>query len=190
MRVSSCRVSRDCVDRTLLDPGWLQSSDNSRPATGGALCLHSEEPPSTLTSTEPGPRLGGRREARSDHRSGRGPSAWPVGRARIRATYRAAARRVRRCHGMDLDEAQQPPPTCWLPHLATATRCRRGAQVFGEKDLLSRIVFHMKGARRDEWGCLTRLDLLVDVGRYRRRVCRSGPTWARTGIGGGRRNAR
>ena len=35
--------------------------------------------------------------------------------------YRAAARRVCRCHGMDRDEAQQPPPTCWLPHLATAT---------------------------------------------------------------------
>ena len=27
----------------------------------------------------------------------------------------------------------------------------------------------------------TRLDLLADVGRYRRRCCRSGPTWARTG---------
>jgi hypothetical protein len=43
MRESGCRVSRDCVERTLLDPGWLQSSDNSRPATGGALCLHSED---------------------------------------------------------------------------------------------------------------------------------------------------
>src|SRR6476646_8210649 len=35
--------------------------------------------------------------------------------------YRAAARRVYRCHGRDRDEAQQPPPRCWLPHLATAT---------------------------------------------------------------------
>src|SRR5271156_153883 len=34
---------------------------------------------------------------------------------------RAAARRVCRCHGMDRDEAQQPPPTCQLPHRATAT---------------------------------------------------------------------
>src|SRR5260370_5898328 len=35
--------------------------------------------------------------------------------------YRAAARRVCRCHGMDRDEAQQPPPICWLPHRAIAT---------------------------------------------------------------------
>src|SRR5271156_5068889 len=35
--------------------------------------------------------------------------------------YRAAARRVCRCHGMDRDEAQQPPPTCRLPHRAIAT---------------------------------------------------------------------
>jgi hypothetical protein len=35
----------------------------------------------------------------------------------------------------------------------------------------------------------TRLDLLVDVGRYRRRRCRSGRTYARTGIGDGRRDA-
>jgi hypothetical protein len=35
---------------------------------------------------------------------------------------------------------------------------------------------HMNGAQ-------TRLDLLVDLGRYRRRCCRSGRTCARTGIG-------
>ena len=40
------------------------------------------------------------------------------GLGRIRAMYRVA-RRVCRCHGMDRDEAQQPPPTCWLPPLAT-----------------------------------------------------------------------
>jgi hypothetical protein len=53
-----------------------------------------------------------------------------------------------------------------LPHLATATGlsagcapsglalhrrehqgCRRGAQLFGDEDLLSRIVFHMKGGQ-------------------------------------------
>jgi len=42
-------------------------------------------------------------------------------KARIRAVHRASARRVCRCHGMDRDEAQQPPPTCRLPHRATAT---------------------------------------------------------------------
>ena len=36
----------------------------------------------------------------------------------------------------------------------------------------------------------TRLDLLVEVGRYRRRCWRSGRTCARTGIGDGRRDAR
>jgi hypothetical protein len=41
--------------------------------------------------------------------------------------------------------------------------CRRGAQVFGDEDLLCRIVFHMKGGQ-------TRLDRLADVGRYRRRA--------------------
>ena len=35
--------------------------------------------------------------------------------------YRAAARRVCRCHGMDRDEAQRPPPRCRLPHRAIAT---------------------------------------------------------------------
>jgi hypothetical protein len=77
--------------------------------------------------------------------------------------YRVAARRVCRCHGMDRDEAQQPPPTCWLPHLVTATGatgcatsgvalhlclhqgCRRGAQVFCDEDPVSRIAFHIKG---------------------------------------------
>ena len=34
---------------------------------------------------------------------------------------RAAARRVCRCHGMDRDEAQRPPPICRLPHRAIAT---------------------------------------------------------------------
>src|SRR5271156_5600778 len=73
--------------------------------------------------------------------------------------YRAAARRVCRCHGMDRDEAQQPPPTCRLPHRAIATGVgwllsfrfrtpparapgaatlrpglRRGAQVYGAED--------------------------------------------------------
>ncbi len=66
--------------------------------------------------------------------------------------YRATARRVCRCHEMDRDEAQQPPPTCWLPHLATRRvsagcapsglalhllehqGCRRCAQVFGDDD--------------------------------------------------------
>ena len=38
-------------------------------------------------------------------------------------------------------------------------------------------------------GPAPRLDLLVDVGRYRRRCCRSGRTCARTGIGDGRRDA-
>jgi hypothetical protein len=47
---------------------------------------------------------------------------------------------------------------------------------------VSRIAFHRKGGQ-------TRLDLLADVGRYRRRCWRSGPTWARTGIGDGRRDA-
>ncbi len=113
---------------------------------------------------------------------------------------RAAARRVCRCHGMDRDEAQQPPPTCWLPHLATATGvgwlrsfwfstpparapgCRRCAQVFGDEDpgVQDRLP-HERGH--------TRLDLLADVGRYRRRRFRSGPTCARTGIGVGRRDA-
>jgi Putative zinc-binding metallo-peptidase len=51
------------------------------------------------------------------------------------------------------------------------------------RTLVSRIVFHMKGGQ-------TRLDLLVDVGRYRRRSRRSGPPWARTGIGDGRRDVR
>ena len=51
------------------------------------------------------------------------------------------------------------------------------------RTLVSRIAFHRKGAQ-------TRLDLLADVGRYRRRCWRSGPTWARTGIGDGRRDAR
>jgi hypothetical protein len=85
------------------------------------------------------------------------------------------------------------PPTCWLPHLATATGaagcapsgldlhlrehqgCRRCAQVFGDEDpgVPDRLP-HERGQ--------TRLDLLADVGRYRRRCCRSGPTWARTGL--------
>jgi hypothetical protein len=114
--------------------------------------------------------------------------------------YRAAARRVCRCHGRDRDEAQQPPPTCWLPHLATATGvgwlrsfwfstpparapgCRRCAQVFGDEDpgVQDRLP-HERGH--------TRLDLLADVGRYRRRRFRSGPTCARTEIGDGRRDA-
>src|SRR6478672_12426969 len=51
------------------------------------------------------------------------------------------------------------------------------------RTLVSRIAFNRKGAQ-------TRLDLLADVGRYRRRCWRSGPTWARTGIGDGRRDAR
>jgi len=66
---------------------------------------------------------------------------------------------------MDRDEAQQPPPRCWLPHLATATgvgwlrsfwfstpparapgvpALRPGVR----RSLVSRIAFHMKGARR------------------------------------------
>jgi hypothetical protein len=98
--------------------------------------------------------------------------------------YRAAARRVCRCHGMDRDEAQQPPPTCWLPHLATATGVgwlrsfwfsipparapgvRAAPRSSAMRTLVSRIAFHMKRARR--------LDLLADVGRYRCRCCRSG----------------
>src|SRR6476619_3827736 len=44
--------------------------------------------------------------------------------------------------------------------------------------------------RRPQERGQTRLDLLADVGRYRRRCWRSGPTWARTGIGDGRRDAR
>ena len=48
---------------------------------------------------------------------------------------------------------------------------------------MSRIAVHRKGGQ-------TRLDVLADVGRYRRRRRRSDPTWARTGIGDGRRDAR
>src|SRR5712672_255374 len=100
---------------------------------------------------------------------------------------------------MDRDEAQQPPPTCWLPHLATATGvgwlrsfwfstpsarapgCPRCAQVFGDADPgVQERLPHERGQ--------TRLDLLVDVGRCRRRCSRSGPTCARTGIGGGGRD--
>jgi hypothetical protein len=49
------------------------------------------------------------------------------------------------------------------------------------RTLVSRIAFHMKRGQ-------TRLDLLADVGRYRRRCWRSGRTCARTGIGDGRRD--
>ena len=112
--------------------------------------------------------------------------------------YRAAARRVCRCHGMDRDEAQQPPPTCGLPHLATATGaagcapsgvalhlgehqgCRRRAQVFGDANPVVR-------DRHPQERGQTRLGLLADVGRYRRRCWRSGPTGARRGIGDGGR---
>ena len=112
--------------------------------------------------------------------------------------YRAAARRVCRCHGMDRDEAQRPPPTCRLPHRATATgvgwlRSFRfstpPARAPGASNL-------RPGRRHEDPGVQhrlphqrgqTRLDLLVDVGRYRRRCCRSGRTCARTGIGDGRR---
>ena len=61
--------------------------------------------------------------------------------------------------------------------------CRRCAQVLGAADpgVQDRLP-HDRGQ--------TRLDLLVDVGRYRRRCCRSGRTWARTGMGDGRRDAR
>ena len=114
--------------------------------------------------------------------------------------YRAAARRVCRCHGRDRDEAQQPPPRCWLPHLATATGVgwlrsfwfstpparapgvSRCAQVFGDEDP------GIQDRRPQERG-QTRLNPLIDVGRYRRRCCRSGRTWARTGIGDSRRDA-
>jgi hypothetical protein len=60
---------------------------------------------------------------------------------------------------------------------------RSCAQVFGDEDpgVQDRLP-HDRGR--------TRLDLLVDVGRYRRRCCRSGRTCARTGIGQGRRDAR
>ena len=51
------------------------------------------------------------------------------------------------------------------------------------RTLVSRIAFDMKKGQ-------TRVDLLDDVGRYRRRCCRSGRTCARTGIGDGRRDAR
>src|ERR1700751_936508 len=90
--------------------------------------------------------------------------------------YRAAARRVCRCHGMDRDEAQQPPPTCRLPHRAIATGVgwlrsfrfstppARAPGASGAapgssalRTLVSGIAFHMIGGQ-------TRLDLLVDVG--------------------------
>ena len=61
--------------------------------------------------------------------------------------------------------------------------CRRCAQVFGDANP------GVQDRHPHERG-QTRLDLLADVGRYRRRCCRSGPTWARTGIGDSRRDAR
>src|ERR1700757_4475510 len=102
--------------------------------------------------------------------------------------YRAAARRVCRCHGMDRDEAQQPPPRCRLPHRAIATgvgwlrffwfstpparapgvSLRPGLPAM--RALVSRIAFHMNGARRAS-------------------IC-SSMSFARTGIGDGRRDAR
>ncbi len=114
---------------------------------------------------------------------------------------RAAGRQVCRYHGMDRDEAQQPPPTCRLPHHATATGVgwlrsfrfstspARAPGVSAPRPrssvmrtLVSRFVFHMTGARRA-------LDLLVDVGRYGPRCWQCGRTCARTGIGDGRHDA-
>src|ERR1700685_4188908 len=115
--------------------------------------------------------------------------------------YRAAAPRVYRCHGMDRDEAQQPPPTCWLPHLATATGVGWLRSFwFSTPPVRAPGVSALRPGPRDEDPGVqdrlphergqTRLDLLVDVGRYRRRCCRYGRTCARTGIGDGRRDAR
>ena len=68
-------------------------------------------------------------------------------------------------------------------HLREHQGCRRCAQVFGDQDP------GVQDRLPPERGH-TCLDLLADVGRYRRRRWRSGPTWARTGIGDGRRDAR
>jgi len=99
--------------------------------------------------------------------------------------YRAAARRVCRCHGMDRDEAQQPPPTCRLPHRAIATGvgwlrsfrfstpparapgCRRSAQVFGgEHPGVQGRLPHERGpdASRSAHRCRLRAQELVMVG--------------------------
>ena len=96
--------------------------------------------------------------------------------------YRAAARRVCRCHGRDRDEAQQPPPTCWLPHLATATGVgwlrffwfstaparapgvRRCAQVFGDEDPGVQDRLPQKGARRASICSPMSGDIGVDAG--------------------------
>jgi len=41
--------------------------------------------------------------------------------------------------------------------------CRRGAQVFGDEDLLSRIVFHMKGGQTASIGSPMSGDIGVDA---------------------------
>ena len=64
-------------------------------------------------------------------------------------------------------------------HFCASTRGAGAApRSSATRTLASRIVFHRKGARR-----ASICSLLVDVGRYRRRRWRSGPTCARTGIG-------
>jgi hypothetical protein len=70
---------------------------------------------------------------------------------------------------------------CLTLHLREHQGCQRCAQVFGDEDVVvSRIVFHMKDARRASiWSSMS--------GEIGVRCCRSGRTCARIGIGDGRR---
>ena len=55
-------------------------------------------------------------------------------------------------------------------HLRERQGCRRRAQVFGDEDLVSRIAFHMEGARRASICSPMSGDIGVDAGDPAQRV--------------------